>query len=363
MTAFRHLLQLAYWAGFWNASKVIFGLLRMHSRYFLLGRGRGLIKLLPMKTPMKVHVDPASGCNFRCFFCPQANPKGLKDAGVQMGNMSMEDFKKLVDGFDEFPNKVDEFVLGNYGEPTLNPLIGEMLIYAKASKSIREVTLITNGSLLKGERLEKIASSGVDKIRISIEAMSDETYATTTDTRQTFTGIVENVRNLKAALKKYKKKTFVYTKIIDTNLSPDEKRKFFKTFIPISHASSIESLVAVTEKARDMIGENQKGMTTGTKIEKSRKVCPSPFYSLSIHSNGDVGVCCTDWHHKTKVGSIRTESVKEIWEGRSLKSFRLDQLVKSWKGVDACKGCELVQHYPKYEDLDDHAETLIQALK
>ncbi len=357
MNAIRYLLQLAIYAGIFNSGKVIFGLLRMHWRYFLFGRGRGLIKFLPLATPLKVHIDPASSCNFRCFFCPQVNPQSLKEAGFKFTSMSLEHYRGIIDGFKAFPDKVQELMVGNYGEPLLNPQVGEMIAYAKESGTVREVTLITNASLLKGERLEKLAKSGVDKVRISIEALSDEGYYETTKVHQSFEEIVSNLIAFKRSVRKYGKKTFIYVKIVDTGMTDEDRRKFFRTFVPIADAVAIENLVGITAKAREIIGSNPKGMT-GVSLAKERRICPSPFYSLSIHSNGDVAVCCVDWHRKTTVGSVQQESIKSIWDGQALNAFRRNQVLKSWRGVDACKGCELVKHYPMYEDLDAHGNKL-----
>jgi radical SAM protein with 4Fe4S-binding SPASM domain len=108
-----------------------------------------------------------------------------------------------------------------------------------------------------------------------------------------------------------------------------------------------------------MVEMDPKGMT-GVGLSKGHKVCPSPFYSLSIHSNGEVGVCCSDWSHKTIVGSIETERIGDIWKGEQLQKFREDQLNKSWRGMAACAGCEMVHHYPKYEDLDNFIDQIKQ---
>jgi radical SAM protein with 4Fe4S-binding SPASM domain len=361
LNALLYFIKLVYWAGISNGFRIGFGLIKMHWRYFLIGRGRGLHKLLLLSTPMKVHIDPASACNFKCFFCPQSDPKALKEAGFPTTSMTLDLFTSLIDGLNEFPGRIDELVLGNYGEPLLNNQLSEMILYAKASPKIREVSLITNASLLKGDRLEKIASSGLDKIRISIEALSDEGYRETTGTKQRFTEIVENLQNFKKAILKNDKKTFIYTKIVDTGLSVSEKKRFFKTFAPISNAVSIENLMGVTKKAKEIIGLGEKGMT-GVSLAKQRRVCPSPFYSLSIHSNGDVGVCCADWHHKTNIGSIKNKSLKSIWDSNELRSFRFAQLTKSWREIPACSGCEMIHHYPQYEDLDSMAVKILGKL-
>ncbi len=358
MSAISHLVSLARLAGD-NAPKVVYGLVRMHWRYFLFGRGRGLDKLLPLDTPLKVHVDPASGCNFKCFFCPQSEPEALAAAGVKAGVMKLPLFKKLVDDLKELPGKVDELVLGNYGEPLLNKNLPEMIRYAVDSNCAREVSIITNASLLTPDRAEAIAAAGLHKIRISIEALSDQAYEATVDVPVRFGDIVENVRNFQDAVRRHGGKTFIYAKIIDIGFSPEDKKKFFDIFAPITDAVSIENLMPVNEKSIQFIGTQPKGMT-GVSLSKGRAVCPSPFYSLSVHMDGDVGVCCADWHHKTSVGSIADRSLKDIWNGPELAEFRLQQLTRSWRNIAACQGCEIVHHYPVYEDLDAHREKLRQ---
>ena len=179
--------------------------------------------------------------------------------------------------------------------------------------------------------------------------------------KQSLSEIISNIKAFKAAVKLNKSNTFIYAKILDTGLSITERRDFFKVFTNITDSCSIENLMGLTPKASKMFNEqkNPKGVT-GTSFVSERKVCPSPFYSLSVHANGDVGVGCSDWYHKTKVGSIKDQSLKQIWNSKELKAFRLEQLIKSWKEVDGCKGCEAVGHYPKQEDLDHKIPELVK---
>ena len=46
-----------------------------------------------------------------------------------------------------------------------------------------------------------------------------------------------------------------------------------------------------------------------------KKTCPFPFYTLAIHSNLKVSVCCVDWNKKTVVGDPKINTLKEIWTG------------------------------------------------
>ena len=46
-----------------------------------------------------------------------------------------------------------------------------------------------------------------------------------------------------------------------------------------------------------------------------KKICPFPFYTLAIHSNLKVSVCCVDWNKKTVAGDLKINTLKEIWTG------------------------------------------------
>lgn len=339
--------------------KIYLGIIRMHWHYYIFGRGRGLNKFLPLDRPLKVHVDPASGCNFKCFFCPQSEPESLKISGVPSGVMKIDLFKKLIDDFYLVNYKISELVLGNYGEPLINKNISEMVAYAKNSSLFREISIITNIDLMTPELAEKLVLAGLDKIRISIEALSTQKYKETTGVDVDFDNIVRKVSYIYEASVRNNNKTFVYVKILDIDLKPADKRKFFEIFTPISHSISIENLMPVTEKAVTFIKNNQKGMT-GTPLARGRKVCPAPFYTLSVHVNGDVGVCCSDWYHKATVGSIKTNSIIDIWNGHLFSKFRVDQLKNSWYNLEACEGCTTADHYPVFEDLDSFKDDLLK---
>ena len=80
MSAVGQALKLASRAGPSLAAKVMFGLAKMHWRYFVFGRGRGLAKLLPLAAPMKVHVDPAERLQFQMLLLSASRP-GLAASG------------------------------------------------------------------------------------------------------------------------------------------------------------------------------------------------------------------------------------------------------------------------------------------
>nr|WP_325185729.1 SPASM domain-containing protein [uncultured Oscillibacter sp.] len=57
--------------------------------------------------------------------------------------------------------------------------------------------------------------------------------------------------------------------------------------------------------------------------QASRKtvVCPFPFYSLTAAPDGIVSVCCSDWQRKLVIGDLTRQSLMEVWNGETLRTF------------------------------------------
>jgi len=85
-----------------------------------------------------------------------------------------------------------------------------------------------------------------------------------------------------------------------------------------------------------------------------KAVCPFPFYSLVIKADGDVVACCVDWNKKTKIGSIKLESLGEIWKGEALREFRRMHLERRRHENESCRHCTHLNSLP--DNLDHVAE-------
>ena len=72
-----------------------------------------LEELVPLKTPISAHVDISSLCNYRCSFCFQADTQGMKEVGLKRGFMEFSMFKKIVDDFNDFPDKIKKIKILN----------------------------------------------------------------------------------------------------------------------------------------------------------------------------------------------------------------------------------------------------------
>ena len=78
----------------------------------------------------------------------------------------------------------------------LNPNICEMIRYAKESDVADFIEMITNGSKLSPVLNRNLIDSGIDRIRISIEALDEIGYRNIAGTKIDFAAFVNHIRDL-----------------------------------------------------------------------------------------------------------------------------------------------------------------------
>ncbi len=317
-----------------------------------------LEEVIPLETPYTVAIDPSNLCNFKCDFCAIQSKKGELPFCKQL--MDKKLFMKIIDDLQEFPNKLKVLRINGQGEPLLNPDLPEMIRYAREKDVAEFIEIITNGSYLCPEINQKLIESGLDRIRISIEALDAEGYWNIAKTKIDFDAFRANIKDLHDRSGKCE----IYCKIVDVAVpSEEEKNKFFELFGDICDRIFIDNVIPMWSDFEEM---NQKveirkiGMH-GQEI-KDVKVCPFPFYSLIINSDGEVTVCCADWKRKLVVGDLKQETLKEVWNGEILWDFWISLLKGEKNNFEMCRKC-LFPMYDCNDNIDDYVEQILLKMK
>ena len=316
---------------------------------------------LPLATPYKLMVDPTNLCNFKCTFCPTGDVELLKKVNRPAGMMKIELFKKIIDDLKEFPENLGSLRLFKDGESFLNKDLFNMIAYAKESGRVNEVYIISNGALIDEAKSNKILDSGLDRLRISVEHVSDEKYREITKTFSNYSKIIDNISYLYNEKLRRNSKLHVDIKIIDTGLTVEEKEKFKNDFQGISDQLTIETLMgwnSPEDKDFTLNSNPETGIDGKSKI-KNRLVCAEPFEGLAINFNGSASVCCVDWAHETSVGNVVNESLFNIWNGQRLRDFRLMHLEGKRSELSACASCHYLEGHRRERDLDATRKELI----
>src|SRR5215207_11639142 len=135
-------------------------------RKLLLATGRDRSPRLPEI----VQSESTNICNAKCVFCPR------DDMHRRQGVMSLELFKKVVDECAELG--ITHVRVHNYGEPFLDRHLTAKVRYAK-EKGIKEVGMISNGSLINEDVARGMIDAGLDAINISVDASGKEVFEST----------------------------------------------------------------------------------------------------------------------------------------------------------------------------------------
>lgn len=102
-----------------------------------------------------LQIEPTSNCNLRCGICVGKN---LQRSGSML---SLEDFKKVLTS-----GAFRHVGLHGWGEPLLNPQLFQMVTYAESIGIYTNLT--TNGTLLTGDNIDHVFSSGLRQIAFGV---------------------------------------------------------------------------------------------------------------------------------------------------------------------------------------------------
>ena len=91
-----------------------------------------LCKSIPLEQPIKVCIDPADICNFKCDFCGLHNKRNVQYAGSVM---SLDLFEVVLNQLSDFSSPIKQIHLYALGEPLLNPHITDFVRMIKERKA------------------------------------------------------------------------------------------------------------------------------------------------------------------------------------------------------------------------------------
>lgn len=300
---------------------------------------RSLSERLPLNTPLVLMVDPTNACNLKCNFCYMSDPniKKIKKFNV----LKISEFEKIIEDCEEFDEKVKVLRLYKNGDPLLNKNLHYFIKIAKKSKKIEKIDMTTNGILFNKNNIEKIIDAGIDKINISINGLSNSDYLKNTSTSINYKNLLENIRYLY----KIKKNTLVNIKTMNIILlSDDNKKKFFNDFNEICDEIFIENFQDNWPGFKQDEHDVSKIKKTHHDdiIDYEKTVCPFPFYMMVVNSDMTVSLCNQDWKNESIMGSLKKESLKQIWLGENLNQIRYAHLKNGYKCIDICGKCSVI---------------------
>ncbi|NMC79307.1 MAG: radical SAM protein [Chloroflexi bacterium] len=138
------------------------------SEVYLQETGNSLLLRPPVSHLRRIYVEPTNACNLDCRTC-------MRNAWDEpLGWMSEAVFERVLEGVRAFDPAPTVF-FGGFGEPLAHPRLVEMVKQAKDAGA--RVELISNGILLKEEMGPNLIAAGLDKLWVSIDGATPESYS------------------------------------------------------------------------------------------------------------------------------------------------------------------------------------------
>lgn len=288
--------------------------------------------------PFNVSIEPTTNCNLGCPECPS----GLKSFTRPTGNLELDFYKKTVD---EIGNKLIYLYFYFQGEPYLHPKFLEMVKFA-SKKKIYTVTS-TNAHFLTERKAKETIESGLDRILISIDGTTQETY------EQYRVGgslekVIEGTKNLVKAKLELKSKTphivFQFL-VVKPNEHQIEDVKRLAKEIGVDEVKLKTAQVYDFESGNELIPaidqySRYKKQANGQYEIKNELLnhCWKLWHSTVITWDGKVVPCCFDKDAQHQLGDLHTKSFAEIWQSNLYQSFR-SCILKSRREIDICTNC------------------------
>jgi len=305
--------------------------------------------------PVCLYLETTNRCNLLCETCPRTFETLEPPA-----DMSWELFTRIVD---QVPN-VQRVVLHGVGEPMLVKDLPRMIRYLKDRGTY--VLFNTNGTLLQVKRFQELIDTGLDELRVSLDAADRESYArvrgkdffnrivrdvgkfiayqkqvgaTTPRVSLWLTGLKETVDQLPAFVRLAA--NMGVTEVHLQRLVFDEvgyglasaEHSLFETTqaeerAAIEAAQAIGAALGVT---LDASGATEPGLSLKRQDDRAWATCRRPWSLMYFTAHGRALPCCiapfsVRGYSNYTLGDASQQDLREIWNSPAYRDFRTSLL-------------------------------------
>ncbi len=289
--------------------------------------------------PLAVAVEPTTACNLGCPECPS----GLKSFTRPTGKIEVEQFKLYINQLSKHLMYLSFYF---QGEPYLNKGFLEMVSYA-SGLGIYTATS-TNAHFLNDDNAKKTIESGLDRLIISIDGVTQSSYEKYR-VHGELNKVLEGTKRILEWRKKLNSKTpYVVFQFLVVRHNEME----IKTIRKMAKEIGVDDLWVKTAQINDYREDPNQLIplnpsfsryttkTNGDIVPKNKMAnhCWKMWHSNVITWDGKVLPCCFDKDAQYEMGNLGNNNMNKVWEGKNYHEFR-KELMKSRKNIDICSNC------------------------
>ncbi|NLM52902.1 MAG: radical SAM protein [Firmicutes bacterium] len=324
-----------------------------------------------IELPVLSEVAVTSACNIKCRFCYAGCTENKK-----ANQLDLKGFKKVLDII-RYEAEVPS-VSFTGGEPLLFAELTDLIKYAAQNNGMR-VNLITNGTLISGQKARELARAGLASAQVSIESACQEEHDAISGVPGSHDASVAGLQALKEA------GVSVHPHITINRLNKEKvadypefvRRLGIERFsanlvIPAGRGADAELKVSYTEIGEIIAEIRQAAAAAGVEFMWysptpiclfnpvaagfGNKGCSACEGLLSVDAQGNV-LPCSSW--PMPLGNLLTEGFTSIWYQKQSVWIRQKKaappLCKKCQHFALCQGaCPLYFQSHGYGDLESY---------
>jgi len=289
-------------------------------------------------SPYALSIEPTTACNLGCPECPS----GLKKFTRETGKLDLDFHRDILQNIGS-----QVFYINYYfqGEPFLHPQFLELIKEAKRNKIYTATS--TNAHFIDKSKAEEIVKSGLDRLIISIDGLTQETYESYR-VHGRLDKVIEASKLMVEAKNKLNSKTphLIFQFLV---VKPNEHE--VKAVFQLANELQIDEVRLKTAQLYDfkygnpLMPESEeysryKRKNDGTYVLKyeTGNHCWRMWSSTVLTWNGSVVPCCFDKDAQHVLGSVATTDFRSIWKSKKYQNFR-KAILTNRNAIDICQNC------------------------
>lgn len=269
--------------------------------------------------PLIANLELTNACNIACKYCAHKNMKRLN---AHMDKSMIDLCMKRID-----EAGIKQVTLNTIGET----LVAKELEYALVQAKRRQLLVLvsTNGMALDELMAEMLLNNGCDVIRFSANSIEKERYEIL-HLGAKFEKLIKNMKMLKEKRDIGHFNTNIRVRMVLSGEESDNKINEYKNFW-LEYSDEVEFV---------SFG-NMGGRNGASPILSNRRThCKTMKRGLNINVDGNVTYCPCDFDAECIVGSIKTNSLEEIWNGEKFTKILNAHNLLDFSSLPRCEFCD-----------------------
>jgi MoaA/NifB/PqqE/SkfB family radical SAM enzyme len=274
-----------------------------------------------MTNTNEARIETSTVCNYKCKMCPHSTTFSRKKEVMNNHTYSM-----IIDKLKEEAPQITEVTVSGFGEALLDKMLLGKIRYAREQGY--KVHLLTNGSLLTEEIIDRLFELDIEDLRISLHTTKIRSYFKVTGQYKTIVDKILNYIHYAIEKKPSNTNIIITADIIDEN--KDDVKELISWF-------KDEPVTLEIWEPHNWI--NWKKYRKGKIIKKT---CGRPFNGpLQIQVDGTVNMCCFDYNGELLLGNFLTQTLEKIFNSEPYLTIKKHHEEGTIEGSGLlCESCD-----------------------